>query len=148
MHSRSCSRRIPCLCNNTRVINARIRFRKETGSEVEVFPLEPLDPEDYVLMFQSRGRCGWSCMVGNLKRWKSGALTKELYVDGRKVTLTALRGEARPGNAHVVEFSWDALDLTFASYSGCGGIYPDPSLSETPVRNSRMLMTIRRSMPG
>ena len=94
------------VCNNTRVINARIRFRKETGSEVEVFLLEPLDPEDYVLMFQSRGRCGWSCMVGNLKRWKSGALTKELYVDGRKVTLTALRGEARPGNAHVVEFSW------------------------------------------
>ena len=114
------------VCNNTRVINARIRFRKETGSEVEVFLLEPLDPEDYVLMFQSRGRCGWSCMVGNLKRWKSGALTKELYVDGRKVTLTALRGEARPGNAHVVEFSWDALDLTFASIVDAAGYIPIP----------------------
>ncbi len=75
--------------NDTRVINARIRFEKATGSKIEVFLLEPLAPEDYVLMFQARGHCRWSCMVGNLKRWKGGPLAKELEIDGRNVTLTA-----------------------------------------------------------
>ena len=76
------------VCNDTRVINARIRFEKETGSRIEVFLLEPVVPEDYVLMFQARGYCRWSCMVGNLKRWKSAPLVKKLVVDGREVTLT------------------------------------------------------------
>ncbi len=103
------------MCNNTRVINARIRFRKETGSEVEVFSRTPGSERIMYSCFRAEADADGAAWWAIWKRWKSGALTKELYVDGRKVTLTALRGEARPGNAHVVEFSWDALDLTFAS---------------------------------
>ena len=124
------------VCNNTRVINARIKFRKETGSEVEVFLLEPLEPEDYVLMFQSKGRCKWSCMVGNLKRWKSGPLIKELTIDGRKVMLSAMRGEARPGNAHEIEFCWDDPDLTFASIVDAAGYIPIPPYLRRPSEQS------------
>lgn len=114
------------VCNDTRVINARIRFEKATGSKIEVFLLEPLEPEDYVLMFQSRGRCRWNCMVGNLKRWKDQPLTKELDIDGRKVTLTAVRGEAREGNAHDIEFMWDDDTVTFASIVDAAGYIPIP----------------------
>lgn len=114
------------VCNDTRVINARVRFEKETGSKIEVFLLEPLAPEDYVLMFQARGRCRWSCMVGNLKRWKSAPLVKRLDIDGRAVTLTATRGEARPGNAHDIEFAWDDDSLTFASVIDAAGYIPIP----------------------
>ena len=75
------------VCNDTRVINARVKFEKSTGSKIEVFLLEPLSPLDYNLMFQSRGSCSWNCLVGNLKRWKSNPLTKLLDIDGRQVTL-------------------------------------------------------------
>lgn len=114
------------VCNDTRVINARIRFEKSTGSKIEVFLLEPLSPEDYVLMFQSRGTCRWNCMVGNLKRWKDHPLTKILTIDGRQVTLTAIRHEAREGNAHDIEFRWDDDSLTFASIIDAAGYIPIP----------------------
>lgn len=114
------------VCNDTRVINARIRFEKSTGSKIEVFLLEPLSPNDYVLMFQARGHCRWSCMVGNLKRWKDHPLTKQLIIDGRSVTLTAIRHEAREGNAHEIEFRWDDDTLTFASIIDAAGYIPIP----------------------
>lgn len=114
------------VCNDTRVINARISFQKPTGSKIEVFLLEPISPEDYVLMFQARGECSWSCLVGNLKRWKSEPLHKELGIDGQKVTLTATRGEARPGNAWEIKFTWDNPSLTFASIVDAAGFIPIP----------------------
>lgn len=114
------------VCNNTRVINARMKFRKDTGSVVEIFLLEPVAPEDYALMFQSRGSCSWNCMVGNLKRWKQNPLVKQLDIDGRRVNLSAYRGESRPGNAHLIEFRWDDPDVTFASVVDAAGYIPIP----------------------
>lgn len=114
------------VCNDTRVINARIKFTKATGSQIEVFLLEPIQPNDYVLTFQARTHCVWSCMVGNLKRWKSGPLTKQLTIGGRTVTLTAMRGEPAGGNAHCIEFSWDDPSVTFASIVDAAGYIPIP----------------------
>lgn len=114
------------VCNDTRVINARISFEKSTGSRIEVFLLDPLQPEDYVLMFQARGRCRWSCMVGNLKRWKAAPLEKLLKIGDREVSLRATRFEPRPGNAHEIEFEWDADDITFASIVDAAGYIPIP----------------------
>ena len=59
--------------NNTKVIQARLHFHKDTGALIEVFCLEPVRPHDYALMFQQTGRCSWLCLVGNLKKWKSGS---------------------------------------------------------------------------
>lgn len=114
------------VCNDTRVINARIRFRKTTGAEIEVFLLEPISPADYVLMFQSRSACRWACLVGNLKRWKTGALEKRIEVDGAPVTLRASRGETMPGNAREILFEWDVERLTFASIVEAAGFIPIP----------------------
>ena len=114
------------VCNDTRVINARIDFRKPTGSHIEVFLLEPVKPADYLLMFQMTGSCRWKCMVGNLKRWKENPLNKELEINGSKVTLSAFRGDPLPGNAHEIEFRWDAPDLTFASIIDAAGYIPIP----------------------
>ena len=69
-------------CNDTRVINARIEMHKPTGSRIEIFLLEPVEPHDYVLMFQEQQRCVWRCLVGNRKRWKEGELVKEIDVNG------------------------------------------------------------------
>ncbi len=113
-------------CNDTRVINARIHFRKDSGAQIEVFLLEPLDPTDYNLMFQARSRCRWSCLVGNLKRWKDHPLTKELLIDGRTVTLTARNLRPLEGNAREIEFEWDDPETTFASVIDAAGFIPIP----------------------
>ncbi len=114
------------VCNDTRVINARIRFEKSTGSKIEVFLLEPLSPEDYVLMFQTVGACRWGCLVGNLKRWKEGPLVKTLEIDGKKVELRASRVRALDGNGHEILFEWDDPEITFASVVDAAGYIPIP----------------------
>lgn len=114
------------VCNDTRVINARIRFEKSTGSKIEVFLLEPIFPEDYVLMFQAVGSCRWGCLVGNLKRWKEGPLVKMLDIDGRKVELRASRIQPLDGNGQEILFEWDDPEVTFASVVDAAGYIPIP----------------------
>lgn len=112
--------------NNTRVINARLRFRKETGSTIEIFCLEPVLPRDYEQIFQTTGHCVWQCLVGNSKRWKQGALTQAIAIDGHDVTLAATRGEQR-GNAWEISFDWDAdANCTFADVLEAIGEIPIP----------------------
>ena len=112
--------------NNTRVINARLRFRKETGSMIEIFCLEPILPRDYEQIFQTTGHCVWQCLVGNSKRWKQGALTQTVTIDGHEVTLSATRGEQR-GNAWEIAFDWNNnLGCTFADVLNAIGEIPIP----------------------
>lgn len=113
--------------NNTRVINARLRFRKpgENGSPIEIFVLEPVEPADYARNFASTESCSWTCFVGNSKKWKRGELEMALTVDGVGLTLRAGR-EAREGNASVVRFSWDAPGVTFSSIIAAAGEIPIP----------------------
>ena len=111
--------------NNTRVINARLKFRKETGSLIEIFCLEPVAPRDYQLIFQTTHECIWLCLVGNSKRWKSGDLNQHVVIDGDDVTIRATRG-ARRGNAFEITFSWDGNDVTFASVLEALGEIPIP----------------------
>lgn len=113
--------------NNTRVIHARIPFRRPTGAAIEIFLLEPLQPEDYVLVFQSHSQCDWSCMVGNLKKWKEESLSRQITLpDGTSVTLTAKLGEPTGGNARRISFTWDNPEVTFASVVEAAGRIPIP----------------------
>ena len=113
--------------NNTRVINARLRFRKETGSTIEIFCLEPVLPRDYEQIFQTTGHCVWQCLVGNSKRWKQGTLIQAVNIEGTEVTLAATRGEQR-GNAWEIHFDWDGSDkqITFADVLSAIGEIPIP----------------------
>ena len=111
--------------NNTRVIQARLHFHKETGAQIEVFCLEPLVPNEYVQMFAQTERCSWLCLVGNLKKWKEGALHKEIIVHGRTLTLSATRGEV-VGTGHRIDFAWDDPTVTFAEVLEAVGELPIP----------------------
>lgn len=112
--------------NNTRVINARLRFRKPNGgASIEIFCLEPVAPRDYAQIFQTTGECSWLCFVGNSKRWKTGALAQCIDVNGTEVELAASRGEQR-GNAFVINFTWNNSDVTFASLLEAIGEIPIP----------------------
>ncbi len=110
--------------NNTRVIQARMHFRKSTGALIEIFLLEPSVPADYEQMFQTRERCSWLCLVGNLKKWKDGSLSRSVCVAGQTVTVTATRlGEQ--GTSQLVEFAWDG-DVPFADIIDAMGELPIP----------------------
>lgn len=111
--------------NNTRVIQARLIFQKPTGARIEVFCLEPSLPADYALSLSSTESCIWKCMVGNLKKWKSGMLTKKVDVNGISIELNAelLQSEH---NTHAVRFSWNNQDIHFAQILENAGELPIP----------------------
>lgn len=111
--------------NNTKVIQARLHFRKETGALIEVFCLEPICPNDYVLNFQQTEHAAWLCMIGNLKKWKEGTLKREMTVKGRPITLTATRGECH-GTSHWIDFRWNNAEVTFADILEVFGELPIP----------------------
>lgn len=129
--------------NNTRVINARLRFRKQNlnarpdsaaspessqqGALIEIFCLEPVEPADYAQSFATTGRCSWTCFVGNSKRWKHGPIQAECLIPGisEPVTLTATR-LSRQDNASIVEFSWDNPSVTFSQIISAIGEIPIP----------------------
>ena len=111
--------------NNTKVIQARIHFRKETGALIEVFLLEPAAPADYEQMFTTTSQCAWNCLVGNSKKWKEGDLHREIEVKGERLTFSAHRVGAI-GAGSKVEFSWDNLAVTFAEIIDVVGELPIP----------------------
>ncbi len=111
--------------NNTRVIQARLLFRKPTGSPVEVFLLEPAEPAEHTLSFASTGTCVWHTIIGNKKKWKAGLLSVSTISKGATFTLTAeLVGSGNQEN--LVRLSWDPADLTFAEITEIFGQTPIP----------------------
>ena len=118
--------------NNTRVVRARLHFRKSTptqnenslGALIEIFILEPALPVEYQENFLSRGKCSWYCMVGNLKKWKTGALHQEICIGDERVTLSASRVGTH-GTSHEIEFSWNS-NHTWAEVLEATGELPIP----------------------
>jgi S-adenosylmethionine:tRNA ribosyltransferase-isomerase len=111
--------------NNTRVIHARLLFKRATGAQIEVFCIEPLDHLDYQLAFTSKQSCSWKCMVGNAKRWKEGeGLTKKVETPSGTVNLS-VKQDGKSGELFVVHFSWDG-ELSFAEVLHHAGILPLP----------------------
>lgn len=135
--------------NNTRVIQARLLFQKSTGAKIEIFCLEPVVPHDYALVFQQNGSCSWNCLVGNLKKWKEGALTKTVIIDGNEVTMTAEKKESY-GDTHLIEFKWDNSDYTFADLLDAAGVLPIPPYlhRETQKSDLQTYQTVYSKIKG
>lgn len=135
--------------NNTKVIQARLHFRKETGALIEVFCLEPYSPADYAQNFQQTETCSWLCMIGNLKKWKEGVLRKEMTVNGRDLILCAERGEA-VGTSHAVRFSWNDSSVTFSDILECMGELPIPPYlnRETLESDKKTYQTVYSKIKG
>lgn len=111
--------------NNTRVIQARIIFHKVTGARIEIFCLEPIKPADYTLSLGSTTECIWKCMVGNLKKWKEGILSKSVEIEGKTCILNA-QFIASEGNTHTIHFSWNNENIHFAGILEKAGELPIP----------------------
>ena len=110
--------------NNTRVVRARIIMHKASGARIEVFCLEPHSPADYENAFSIRGESEWSCVVGNLKKWKEGEVFVEFEAEGEIHRLSAEIVE-RGTREHIVRFRW-TTDRTFGQLLEMLGRIPIP----------------------
>ena len=134
--------------NNTKVIQARMHFRKDTGALIEVFLLEPADPSDYELMFQTTDHCAWYCLVGNLKKWKEGTLRREVEINGQTVVVCATRGELH-STSHRIDFEWTG-NLSFAEIIDAMGELPIPPYlnRETQESDKTTYQTVYSKIKG
>ncbi len=113
--------------NDTKVVPARLHFQKDTGAHIEIFCLEPINPPEYVTIFSETKTCIWKCIVGNIKRWKSGTLS--VYnpnndLETNEISLTADLIE-REGETSCVKFSWKK-NIAFSKVLEICGKIPIP----------------------
>lgn len=112
--------------NNTRVINARIRFKKTTGAAIEVFCLEPQgNITEYSTVMAATGHSQWKCLVGGAAKWKNEVLKKQLTVNGEAVLLQARMIDKLP-EAYSIAFSWLPAHVSFAAVIEEAGDTPLP----------------------
>lgn len=92
--------------NETKVVPARLFFRRDSGAHIEIFCLEPYEPADYNVNFASVSSCRWKCVIGNAKRWKEDILSFD--VESGELAQISLKASliSRDGQTGVVEFSW------------------------------------------
>lgn len=135
--------------NNTKVIQARLAFNKSTGAKIEIFCLEPIEPADYNLAFQETEKVKWKCIIGNLKKWKTGQLSKVIKVEGREIELFAnkLSGD---GNSHIIEFTWNNNSINFSQILENVGSTPIPPYlnRESEIIDKDRYQTIYSKLKG
>lgn len=133
------------VCNETKVIKARLFFHKNSGASIEVFLLEPINPIDYLLNFQRRESCEWKCLVGNLKKWKEGELTMDIPFENKDVIrLYARKKESFPEGGVAIEFHWNNHEMTFSEIIERAGKIPIPPYlnRESESRDVRDYQTV------
>ena len=111
--------------NNTKVINARLKFQNPAGKEIEIFTLEPAENTELVTALGEKGSANWICLVGKLKAWKSGTLTTSKIFNGTECRLEA-ELLSRQADAFLVKLSWQPGQLTFAEILEIFGQIPLP----------------------
>lgn len=122
--------------NDTKVVNARLIFKTSGGKPVEIFCLEPANPE---ITYSAATPVKWSCMVGNLKawKWKDEVLRSGFTVAGTDYTLNAELTVQNP-DANIINFFWDPPGITFAEVLASGGFIPlPPYVKRKPVEKDK-----------
>lgn len=120
--------------NNTRVVQARLAFFKESGARIEVFCLYPVKPAGEVQMALAYGSpVSWRCLIGNAKKWKQGRL--QMKNAAGEVILMAEKGDCF-GEEYDVHFSWKPESKSFAEVLDLLGETPLPPYIRRPAEVS------------
>jgi S-adenosylmethionine:tRNA ribosyltransferase-isomerase len=112
--------------NNTKVVEARLLFKKASGTTIEIFCLEPANEyADITTAMLQTKKILWKCLVGNAKKWKDELLTKEVEHAEKNIVLTAKKISKQP-DAFLIEFFWNDDALSFAEVLHLAGVIPLP----------------------
>lgn len=110
--------------NNTKVLPARLYFKKETGAQIEVFLLNPVAPtKDISAAMLAGSGTVWECAIGNFKRWKDQKLEAAVEVEGKVEKLTVIHEDR---SKRFVKFEWENSDLKFVDIISAAGNTPLP----------------------
>lgn len=120
--------------NKTKVIPARILFKKDTGGTIEIFCLEPY-AEEYTTAMNKTASAKWKCMIGGASKWKEGGLIKKLILNDEEIIFTASLKEKLP-EAYVCEFSWQPSHYSFAEIIEKAGNIPLPPYIKRDVEEN------------
>jgi S-adenosylmethionine:tRNA ribosyltransferase-isomerase len=98
-------------------------FSKPSGAVIEIFCLEPDDPEPgiHTAMLQ-KGKCRWKCLIGGASKWKKEQILEKV-ADG--LALQA-RFVEKQSAYFIVELSWMPAGLSFAEVLHLLGSIPLP----------------------
>jgi S-adenosylmethionine:tRNA ribosyltransferase-isomerase len=111
--------------NNTKVVEARLLFKKESGTTIEIFCLEPADEyADITTAMLQTKKVRWKCLVGNAKKWKDELLTKDIQTKEKTIGLTAKK-ISKQSEDFIIEFLWND-DISFAEVLHLAGVIPLP----------------------
>ncbi|OYU96795.1 MAG: S-adenosylmethionine tRNA ribosyltransferase [Bacteroidetes bacterium B1(2017)] len=134
--------------NNTRVIHARMVFQKESGALIEVFCLEPKQL-NYHQIFEAKVSCEWTCLIGNIKRWKGEVLRKKLFINERLIELEATLNQ-RNGAYATVCFRWNEMDVSFGEILNAAGVLPIPPYlnRESTEKDEEVYQTVYAQKDG
>ena len=112
--------------NNTKVIEARLFFKKPTGTVVEIFCLEPAEKyADVTSAMLKTGTAMWKCLIGNAKKWKDEILSKKCIIGENEINLSA-RKFRQQKDVCLVEFSWNDDSISFVEILHAAGVMPLP----------------------
>jgi S-adenosylmethionine:tRNA ribosyltransferase-isomerase len=122
--------------NDTRVIEARILFQKQTGGVIEIFCLEPDEKYiDITTAMTIRHKALWQCMIGGASKWKHGqVLEKKIKTTSKEIILQAKYVEKKI-DSFIIEFSWND-DSSFAEILHWAGVIPLPPYIKREAKKS------------
>lgn len=112
------------ILNNTRVIEARIFFRKPTGGIIEIFCLEP-HQQTIEQSLATVSRVQWQCLIGGASKWKSGQILKKEFVIDEKVVDLQATYISKNTDSFIIEFSWNT-NHSFGEVLHVAGAIPLP----------------------
>ncbi|MBE0650139.1 MAG: S-adenosylmethionine:tRNA ribosyltransferase-isomerase [Bacteroidales bacterium] len=114
------------LFNETKVIQARLIFKKTTGAKIEIFCLEPLEPvNDFQLAMQQKSPVVWKCLIGGAKKMGNAKIASEIKINGKDIILFAEKKE-KLNDYFLVEFSWTPKNIQFSEILETSGLTPLP----------------------
>jgi S-adenosylmethionine:tRNA ribosyltransferase-isomerase len=113
--------------NNTKVVEARLLFKKPTGAVIEIFCLEPAEQyKDITTAMLQKGKVQYKCLIGGASKWKHGMkLQKHIEANDEQILLEASIVD-RLSDCFVVELSWQTNELSFAEILHHAGVIPLP----------------------
>lgn len=136
--------------NDTKVVEARLIFQKETGSKIEIFCLEPGgDYPDITTAMLQKETVDWKCLIGGAKKWKSGPLHMTLQTQEQNIELQVEKLE-KQADSFLVRFQWTPSACSFAEILHLAGSLPLPPYlnRETEAKDLETYQTVYARQDG
>ncbi len=137
------------LLNDSKVIHARLIFKKPSGGTVELFCLEPSELA-IEQGLEATHKVKWGCLIGGASKWKTGQVLQKAIRIGTEEFLLHATFIGKKEGFFNIEFSWPDTHIRFSEILWEAGAVPlPPYIKRKPVQQDRFrYQTIFADHPG